>query len=514
MARTKTNSIAEFGDFQTPPALAARVCDLLHALDVPAASIVEPTCGRGAFLLAAAERWPAAHRLVGFDVNSAHLDAARAVIESRGLRQRVSVETSDFFKVHWPSRLADLPEPVLLIGNPPWVTNSHVSAIGGSNLPQKSNFQGHNGFEAITGKANFDISEWMLLQLAEAVKDRRATIAMLVKTAVARKVLQHSWKHSFPISEASLFQIDAMGHFDAAVDAVLMVLRFGTPSGRSHARVYGQLATTIRPIATIGFAGSTLIADLEAHEQTQHLVGASPVKWRSGIKHDCSKVMELQREGNGYRNGLRQFVELEPTYLFPMLKTSEVANGNTRCTRWMVVPQRRIGEDTDEIERLAPNTWRYLQRYADLLAKRGSSIYRGKPQFSIFGVGEYSFAPWKVAISGLYKSLQFTKIGSCEGKPVVLDDATNFLPCSTEEAADFVLELLDSALAKSFFRAHIFWDAKRPVTVDLLSRLNLRALASDLRLKSTFDRLFGEATASRPAARRHPREPVDAPTLW
>jgi hypothetical protein len=71
-----------------------------------------------------------------------------------------------------------------------------------------------------------------------------------------------------------------------------------------------------------------------------------------------------------------------------------------------------------------------------LLAKRGSSIYRDKPDFSIFGVGEYTFSPWKVAIAGMYKSLGFVKVGMRDGKPIVFDDTTNFLPCPSEAAAD------------------------------------------------------------------------------
>jgi len=35
------------------------------------------------------------------------------------------------------------------------------------NLPPKSNFQKRRGFEAVTGKSKFDISEWMLLQHRE-----------------------------------------------------------------------------------------------------------------------------------------------------------------------------------------------------------------------------------------------------------------------------------------------------------------------------------------------------------
>ena len=48
----------EFGDFQTPAALAVEVCALLKRLGVEPDSVIEPTCGTGAFLVAAADMFP------------------------------------------------------------------------------------------------------------------------------------------------------------------------------------------------------------------------------------------------------------------------------------------------------------------------------------------------------------------------------------------------------------------------------------------------------------------------
>ena len=71
-----------------------------------------------------------------------------------------------------------------------------------------------------------------------------------------------------------------------------------------------------------------------------------------------------------------------------------------------------------------------------MLDGRGSSIYRSCPPFSIFGIGEYSFAPWKVAISGFYKRLSFVAVAPLDGKPAMLDDTCYFLPCQTAGQAN------------------------------------------------------------------------------
>jgi len=71
--RPKTKAAAEFGDFQTPPALAAAAVATLRRLGVSPRAILEPTCGRGAFVKAAAVAFPEAARIVGVDINGAIL---------------------------------------------------------------------------------------------------------------------------------------------------------------------------------------------------------------------------------------------------------------------------------------------------------------------------------------------------------------------------------------------------------------------------------------------------------
>ena len=125
-----------------------------------------------------------------------------------------------------------------------------------------------------------------------------------------------------------------------------------------------------------------------------------------------------------------------------------------------------------------------------MFSRRASSIYRDRPAFAIFGVGDYSFAPWKVAISGFYKKLAFVPVGPVNGKPVVFDDTSYFLPCETRQQAVFLAALLNSPVAQSFYSAFVFWDSKRPITAELLRRLDLRRLAKELGVAREFAAYF------------------------
>jgi methylase of polypeptide subunit release factors len=504
----------EYGDFQTPLSLARRVMALISKKQKHFSTIVEPTCGVGAFLEAAAECFGPSLSYRGFDVNPEYVEAARVSL-ARIVPSKGNVEHRDFFTMDWKQFLSEQAGPVLLIGNPPWITNAGMGVINGTNLPEKSNFQGHSGLDAMTGKANFDISEWMLVKLTEALQPRGGTLAMLVKTVVARKLLTHCWSNGIPIVDSAIYRIDAGEHFDAAVDASLVVIEFGESREPKRAQVYGQLSRGIRPTATIALEDGKLIADLDAYRASKHLAGCSALRWRSGIKHDCSKVMELEFTDRKLKNGLGESLDLEPVYLLPMFKTSEVAGGRVdQCHRRMIVTQRSIGEQTAAIAERAPKTWRYLQRHRALLSKRGSSIYRGKPEFSIFGVGDYTFSPWKIAISGMYKNLKFVKIGPFQSQPVVFDDTTNFIPCPSEPAAAMLLSFLDSDEARTFYKSFIFWDAKRPITVELLGRLNIHSLAESLGVTERFVELFGAETARLARKPRLPAKMMAEPMLW
>ncbi len=471
----KSATRAEFGDFQTPLGLARDVCGLLARLGEVPEVIVEPTAGRGTFLVAAAEAFPKA-RLRGWDINGDYVREAAAALSSNGASARSDVGVRDFFDHDWAAELASLGGRVLILGNPPWVTNSAVAALNGTNLPAKANFLGLRGIAALTGKSNFDISEWMLIQLLGALRGRDATIAMLCKTATARKLLRFAWQNDGRITNASLHRIDAAAHFGAAVDACLLHVRTGT-DGPHEADVFASLAAD-RPSTRIGLAGVDMVADIRTWRELRHFDGLCPFQWRSGVKHDCAAVMELRpTPSGGVENAAGEPLDIEHDCLFPLLKCTDLAHGRTAPSRLVVVTQRYVGDDTSAIARTAPRTWSYLQTHGTRMLARKSSIYKGRAPFAMFGIGEYAFAPWKVAVSGLHSTARFCLVPPHDGRPMFFDDTCYYIPFEREEDARLVLEILSSEPSRRFLSALLFPEAKRPITVELLQRLHITALA-------------------------------------
>jgi hypothetical protein len=176
---------AGLGDFQTPVDLAKLVWSAVDAASVTA--VVEPTVGVGNFIEAAPAGavglpWHA------FDINDEYVGLARAVAEKRQLRASIRVksafglEQSDFPGITDGS-------VVLLIGNPPWVTNADQGGAGANNLPTKANRFRLAGLAAMTGKANFDIAEAILLAALAALRNAsEVRVALLMKRSVALKI--------------------------------------------------------------------------------------------------------------------------------------------------------------------------------------------------------------------------------------------------------------------------------------------------------------------------------------
>jgi len=233
------------------------------------------------------------------------------------------------------------------------------------------------------------------------------------------------------------------------------------------------------------------VADVRLYDRWRYVLGRGLSGWRSGIKHDCSRVFELVHKRSTYENEAGERIDVEAEVLYPLLKSSDLAR-KRRPRKWLLVPQRRMKASPEDVKRYAPKAWQYLLANEALLARRGSSVYRNRPRFSIFGVGAYSFAPWKVAISGLYKRLEFAPIGPVKDRPVVFDDTCYFFPCQTERECRVLHKVVQSEPALEFWSAFIFWDAKRPITAQVLNLLDFAALARATGLESEVTRLLAE----------------------
>lgn len=465
----------EYGDFQTPLGLARKICGWLKKQEIKPQVLVEPTCGYGNFIIAALETFPSIQYVYGIEIYKQYIAETEKKLEPFVKTQNITVKIIQDDVFHF--RFNDIakkhqPESILVLGNPPWVTNSELSAKESDNLPTKLNLKRVAGIEAITGKGNFDIGESVTFSMLKTFSESNGYFAFLVKNIVIKNVIQSQQQFAFPISDLQQIDIDAKKEFNANVDAGLFFARFNkTPAiNCCVSKSFDQPVNR-----SFGWTNRKFVADIERYKKSAGLDGDSPEIWRQGLKHDCTAVMELTTTENGYKNNLNktQTLNIEPDLIYPLLKSSDLKDQViTKTNKNVIVTQTAVGQNTDYLATDFPLTFDYLDKHREFFDKRKSVIYKNKPSFSIFGIGDYSFKPFKVAISGLYKQTQFSLVLPIDNKPVMLDDTCYFLGFDLLEEATCVMYSLNQPEIQNLLHSIVFWNAKRVITKDILMRLN------------------------------------------
>ncbi|MGB3637230.1 MAG: SAM-dependent methyltransferase [Rivularia sp. (in: cyanobacteria)] len=493
---------AELGDFQTPPALVAEILKCLSKSNKYWERVFEPTCGRGNFISGLLELDKLPKEIQGIEFDTEYFQAVKLIAENTD-STRVGIQQAKIFDLDLSQSLKwSANGNLLVIGNPPWVTNSQLGRLGSNNLPIKKNFKGLKGIEALTGHSNFDITEYIWIKLIQELVFEKPTIALLCKTGVARNVLQFAFDTQLKISNASIRLIDAKKWFKASVSACLFCLDVGSDQPSYQADIYPNLSAS-DPESTIGIIDNKLVADVKAYRKSAFLNGSSSLTWRQGLKHDAASVMELTYISEGvFQNKFKEIVNVESDYIYPLLKSTDLFHGKIDSKRGVIVTQKRIGEDTYILQQSAPRLWQYLKSHSEQFDKRKSSIYKGKPPFSIFGIGDYSFSLYKVAISGLHKQPRFRVVHPINNRPVMLDDTCYFISCNSIEESILLTCLFNSDICLDFIKSITFLDAKRPITKKLLQSISFDALLNNIPQEQLIKQATWEYQDSKPDSKK------------
>ena len=473
---------AEYGDFQTNKDLANKVAQHLAKRKISPEIIIEPTCGKGNFIIASLSNFKEVKKVFGIEIYKPYVWETKFGIldfflsNPNSNKPEITITHCSIFDFDFKSISKQFPtEKLLIIGNPPWVTNSKLGSLNSSNLPKKSNFKNQNGLDAMTGKGNFDIAEYITLMLLDAFQTHKGYLALLVKNSVVKNIVFDQKDKKYRVGEIEKYCIDSKKEFNVSVEASLLYCQLNlNPSVECNEFDFYSLEKKL----SFGWISTKFVSNLADYNETKEIDGVCPFEWRQGIKHDCTAIMELERVNGHFVNNQSDEIKLEEDLVYGFLKSSDLKNTVIKNTRkHTIVTQTKVGQETSYIQHLYPETYSYLKKNISNFQARKSSIYNGKPLFSIFGIGDYSFKPFKVAISGLYKTYHFTLVLPQNDKPVMLDDTCYFIGFEKIEYAVYAIILLNSKTTEAFLKSITFSDAKRVFTKDLLMRLDLLNLA-------------------------------------
>lgn len=166
----------------------------------------------------------------------------------------------------------------------------------------------------------------MLLHLLGQFKGTNGHLALLCKTQVVKNIIQYLPETNFTASDFRIYLFDAKKEFNVFIDACLFVCKINGIQEDYQCKVF-NIENPNTEIKRFGWVENKFVSDIKKYEQTKEIDGKSDLTWRSGIKHDCSHVMELEiYKDSGFTNKFNEILNLEEDIVYPFLKSSNIRN--------------------------------------------------------------------------------------------------------------------------------------------------------------------------------------------
>lgn len=481
------------GEYYTPRGVTELAVDSLD-IDVADARLLDPGCGAGAFLAAAIDAKRAAidatptetierivDSVVGIDLNPVAVKTAKltylrslADLLDAADRERLSIPVflTDALGLTRDDEIRFDGEPAdttfdALVGNPPWIPwerlpdsiktawrREYVSELG---------LQPHEGIEARLGHSNDDVSvpfaftcihRYLRTGGDAAFVLKRDLVrgpagAVLRRLAVGGRSLRLRQVHDlaaldpFPDAGADAAVYTFTADADSVVPVPATVWRRPNGNGASFASAAALRETAARtetqlvPMDGDDRTSAWVRADLAREAQ-----GRCAHEIRHGLKDDAAAVFGLDRE---------EVRRVEPARVYPYLRSRHVRKYGLTGHDLRLVPADEAGEDNEaELRDRYPETYDYLTSHRETLLDRSSSWLDRGPFYTQFGLGPYTWAPYKVVWCRLGFKPDFA-VASTRTDPdlgektVVPGDHYMFVATEDRRTAHFLCALLNSA---------------------------------------------------------------------
>ncbi|MDP1993806.1 MAG: hypothetical protein Q8K40_01030, partial [Ignavibacteria bacterium] len=360
----------EYGDFQTNGDLTDKVTFNLASKNIAPEIVVEPTCGKGNFIIASLKNFKSVKNIFGVEIYKPYVWESKFNIINFFLenpesnKPAISISHCSVFDFNFKQIAKEyFDRNILVMGNPPWVTNAKLGSLNSFNLPKKSNFKNHGGLDAMTGKGNFDIAEYITLTMLNTFQMMKGHLVLLVKNSVIKNIVFDQRENKFRIASIEKHCIDSKKEFNVSVEASLFYCELGsTPQFDCKEFDFYNNQSYYQKF---GWLDDKFVSNIDTYIHTKEIDGECPFVWRQGLKHDCSTVMELEilnkspdvNSGN-YINGLNEEVILENGLVYGILKSSDLKNTVIDQTRkFTIVTQKKVGQDTKYIHSEYPKTY-------------------------------------------------------------------------------------------------------------------------------------------------------------
>jgi len=399
-----------------------------------------------------------------------------------------------------------------IVGNPPWVNwESLPDDYRRSTMPLWEHYglfpRRQSGMTTILGAAKYDFASLMTYVALDKYLRRQGKLGFvltqtLFKTAgAAQGFPRFELPDGTPVGPYLVDDMVELKPFEGATNRTSVAIigkghpvRYPVPYSYWIKKTRGQGIDFDTPYQTVTSelvtfkqwyaepvdsddpTSAWLTEDRSVLRVLRRVCGSSGYQARKGVTCSANAVFWVEVVGarpggalvvtNITENAKRKVdsvqAAVEEELVYPLLRGKDV-------NRWVASPKLSVimthkpgmrlkAIPEHEMQRDYPKTWSYLKRFEATLRKSG--IYRrffkaSDPFYSVFNVGDYTFARAKVVWREVSDDLRCAVVGMVGMRPVIPDHTLTMLETSSLEEAHYVCAALNSAPARLVVRSYI-----------------------------------------------------------
>ena len=406
-----------------------------------------------------------------------------------------------------------------VVGNPPWINWESLPQAYREQTAELWTCYGlfvHSGMDTILGKGKKDASTLMTYAVADRFLKEGGKLGFLITQSVWKTGAGQGFRR-FRIGENGphlrVLHVDDLSSLQvfegASTRTSAFVLHMGRPSlypvsytywkkttkgeGLDYDSTLGEVMEQTKrlrfhavPVDPDDLTSPWLTARRRALYAVRKVLGTSEYRAYEGANSGGAngiywlEILAERPDGlvvvRNVTEGAKREVEgitteLEPDLLYPLLRGRDVRRWYAQPSLHILMvqdPKTRRGIDEQVLQKRYPKTWAYLKRFEAVLRERsgfrryftrkdrnGRMVETG-PFYSMFNVGDYTFAPWKVVWRYVASDFIVAVVGpASDEKPVVPNEKLMLVPVEDDNEAFYLCGVLNSSpirfAVQSFF---------------------------------------------------------------
>lgn len=390
----------------------------------------------------------------------------------------------------------------LVVGNPPWVNwNSLPKEYRELSIPiwKRYDLFEHKGLDARLGKACDDISILMSYVAIDKYLKDRGRLCIVITQTLFKTVGGGEGFRRFRLGKCGepfkVIQVDDMVElqpFDSATNRTAVFLcekgeetKYPIEYHVWKKKDRGSIAidmtwdevqsnTTTKYLKAQSIDGSAQGSWITARPKAlkaikkvvgeseyqgrigSHTGGANGVYWVNISLKNSDSTVEIKNLFNIGKNKYQAIsTSVEQELVYPLLRGRDTKKWNGTPSIFILLPQdiNQPNKAFDEVvlKKRFPQTHSYFEHFKNKLFARthykAHFESQGAPYYSIYNVGPYTFAPFKVVWKEQSSEFESAVVSSVDGKVVVPDHKLMLVPFQDEDEAHYVCALLASKIS-------------------------------------------------------------------